>query len=94
MKKLKVILPLLAIIFAIGVAFATVGDNSKTELQANDYVQLNGTWQAIPEQSCENGEFTCQVQLGQNGPVLDVYDERGDNQPKASASDMPTVIIP
>ncbi|MEO2070420.1 MAG: DUF6520 family protein [Zunongwangia sp.] len=94
MKSLKIMLLLLAFVFAIGVAFATVNVKPKIEFQANDYVRLNGSWEAIDEQSCEEGDFTCQVQYGQNGPVLDVYDEMGDEEPKSSGSQVPTVINP
>ncbi len=68
MKNLKVILPMLAMIFAIGLTFATVNPAPEPDME-NDYILLNGTWLSIPEQPCEDGEFTCQVQDGEDGPV-------------------------
>ena len=91
MKKLKVILPMLAIIFAIGLTFASVSPKTDLNVQANDYIQVGGSWVAIPEQTCEEGEFTCRVQDGDNGPY-EVYDEMNDDEPKSSASPDPNPI--
>lgn len=95
MKNLKMILPMLAMIFAIGLTFATVDPEFKPEPveQAKDYILINGTtWVSIDEQSCEGSEFICQVQDGENGPVYDVYDERNDDEPKRSSSEDPIII--
>ncbi|MDT0650805.1 DUF6520 family protein [Autumnicola edwardsiae] len=91
MKNLKFLLPMLAMIFAIGLMFATPTEDNDPD---NDYVILNGSWEAIPEQNCEAGEFDCQVRYGQNGPVLEVYDAMGDEEPKPSGTETPTVINP
>ena len=82
---------MLAMIFAIGLMFATPTEDNDPD---NDYVILNGSWEAIPEQNCEAGEFDCQVRYGQNGPVLEVYDAMGDEEPKPSGTETPTVINP
>jgi|TARA_B100000678_G_C17920415_1_gene387092 hypothetical protein len=95
MKNLKFLLPMLAMIFAIGLTFATVDPEPKPEPveQAQDYILLNGTtWVSIDEQPCETGEFTCRVQDGENGPIYEVYDERNDEEPKGSSSEDPMVI--
>ena len=47
MKKLKVILPMLAIIFAIGLTFASVRPKTDPNVQANDYVLINGKFSCI-----------------------------------------------
>lgn len=92
MKKLKLILPMLAFICAIGMASATVDLKPEPNIQAQDYVLIDGSWEAIPEQNCTAGEYTCQVQFGQGGPVYEVYDEMDDEEPKASPSRDPKVI--
>lgn len=94
MKIRKLILPMLAIIFAISMAFANVNLKTEPELQSKDYVLLSGSWKAIPEQSCTNGQFDCEIRYGENGPVLKVYDEMGDTAPKHSPSKTPTIINP
>lgn len=86
MRNVKFLLPMLAFICAIGMAFATVDLKPEPVLQAQDYILLNGnTWVSIPEQNCAEGQFTCRVQDGDNGPY-DVYDEMYDDEPKSSSS--------
>lgn len=86
MKFKKLILPMIAFVCAIGMAFATVDLKPEPVLQEQDYILLNGTtWVNIPEQSCAEGQFTCRVQDGDNGPY-EVYDEMHDDEPKSSAS--------
>lgn len=94
MKLKKLILPMMAMIFAIGLTFATVNTEPEPELLANDYILVGSSWITIPEQNCEDGQFNCQVRYGQNGPVLDVYDEMDDDEPKKSTSQNPTLILP
>ena len=94
MKYLKVILPMMAFIFAIGMAFATVDlkPDAEPAMQAMDYILVNGEWEAIPEEDCEGTGFDCRVQLGTNGPIYEVFDEPGDNESKKSSSNRPRVI--
>lgn len=92
--KTKVFLPMLAFIFAIGMAFATVNLEPEPEMLASDYILVGSSWITIPEQNCQEGQFNCQVRYGQNGPVLDVYDEMDDDVPKSSGTELPTVINP
>ena len=96
MKNLKFLLPMLAFVFAIGVAFATVDLNPEPEpkILANDYVLVNGSWKAIPEQNCEGGLKNCRVQFGVDGPIYEVYDLMNTSTLKKSPSDKPTVISP
>lgn len=94
MNKLKVILPMLAMIFAIGMAFAAIDPEPEPKELTNDYVLIDGSWEAIPEQECNRGQFTCQVQIGENGPVYDVYDEMDESTLKPSPSPDPYVINP
>ena len=94
MKKLKVILPMLAIIFAIGLTFASVSPKTDPNVQANDYVLINGNWRAIDETPCQAGDETCRVQFGENGPVYDVYDEMDTSTLKESDSEDPIILDP
>ncbi|WP_373059478.1 DUF6520 family protein [Zunongwangia sp. H14] len=88
----KLILPMLAIVFAIGMAFATVDVKPEPKLQVQDFIILNGSWQAIPEQDCEPGDETCRVKLGDSGLVYDVYDQMDQSTLKSSTSENPNVI--
>lgn len=96
MKNLKILLPMLAFIFAIGVAFATVDLKPEPEpkILANDYVLIDGSWEAIPEQNCTIGSKTCRVQFGEGGPIYDVYDLMSTSSKKKNTTDEPTVIPP
>ncbi|MBZ9631554.1 DUF6520 family protein [Salegentibacter sp. LM13S] len=94
MKYLKMILPMLAIIFAIGLTFASVNSEPKPEVQTADFIYLgNDNWQSIPEQECQGTEENCRVQIGAAGPVYDVYDEMDLSTVKLSPpGQAPTVI--
>ena len=95
MKKLKVILPMLAIIFAIGLTFASVNPETdqKQNVQAQDYVLVDGNWQAIPEQACTGGNETCRVQFGEEGPIYDLYDEMDVNTRKDDSVDGDPIVL-
>ena len=94
MKNLKILLPMMAIIFVIGVAFATTELKEEPKVQALDYYEVIGTWRSTPEQSCPGTGFTCRVRLGEGGPVYDLYDEMDDDLPKDSSSPDPIIINP
>ena len=85
---------MLAMIFAIGMSFAGITPEPESKALANDYVLINGSWEAIPEQSCADGRETCRVQFGENGPVYDVYDEMNTSSLKINGTGIPTVIVP
>lgn len=94
MRNSKLILPMMVFICAIGMAFATVDlkPDPEPEMQAMDYILVDGEWEAISEQTCEGTEEICRVQLGANGPVFDVFDEPGDSEAKPSGVGTPSVI--
>lgn len=94
MKFKKLILPMMAFVCAIGMAFATVDLKSEVEPISQDYVLINGSWEVIPEQNCNLGSETCRVQFGQGGPIYDVYDEMDEETLKKSVTPTPTVINP
>jgi len=91
MKFKKLILPMMAFIFAIGLTFATTNLQTEKIQEPKDYIQLGGIWVEIPEQDCEQGGNICQVADGENGPY-DVFDEMSDTQPKSSVSAIPNQI--
>lgn len=74
MKKLKLILPMLAILFAIGLSFAFADMDAEAN---NDYILRNNQWEAIPEQDCGSGSLTCQVKVHGEGP-FNVYDQENN----------------
>ncbi len=87
MKKLKLILPMLAFIFAIALSFAFV----ETEADYNnDFIHLGGdSWLPIPEVNCAEGDETCTVQRTEGGQIYDVYDEEDLSTLKESDSTEP-----
>src|SRR5690606_24518595 len=100
MKKLKVILPMLAFVLAIGLSFAYVkADNAVLTAYVND----SGTWIAV-DVDCPGNGSTCKVQfVDENGAplsaVLDVYpipafeDENGNPvEPLESSAPTPEFI--
>lgn len=65
MKNLKLILPMLAMIFAIGLTFATGNPEPEPEMPERDsyalmYVNIDGEWHEI-EVDCETGSTGCLV---------------------------------
>lgn len=89
--KTKVFLPMMAIICAIGMSFATANAGDQTK----DYLYLgNGSWMEIDEIDCGSGDEICEAQLGENGPVYEVYDEENLNTRKDTDSEVPFVINP
>ncbi|WP_209309946.1 DUF6520 family protein [Salinimicrobium oceani] len=90
--KTKFLLPMIAMIFAIGMSFATEKNDF---IQAKDYIHLGGNnWQQIDEQPCNSGPRICQVQFGEGGPIYDVYDEMNLNSKRNTTSPRPFVINP
>ncbi|MGY5851128.1 DUF6520 family protein [Salegentibacter sp. F14] len=88
MKLKNVMLPMMAILFAIGMSFATVGLEVDPQ---NDYIQRNGNWEALPEQECGQGTENCRVIVDGQGPFL-LYDSQSLSSLKKSDGDI--IIIP
>jgi hypothetical protein len=73
MKKLKLVLPLMAFIFAIALSFAFTTMEEKPN---NDFIHLGGdSWLPIQEVNCAEGNKTCTVQRTEGGPIYNVYDQ-------------------
>ncbi|MFC6859177.1 DUF6520 family protein [Zunongwangia atlantica] len=91
MKRSKLILPLMAFICAIGMSFTT----AQYSQEEHDYVDLgNGSWFEIDEVDCGEGSEECRVQIGEDGPIYQVYDEQDNTTSKQGDSDEPIVIDP
>ncbi|MEP6262850.1 MAG: DUF6520 family protein [Gillisia sp.] len=86
--KTKFLLPALAMIFAVGMSFATVGVEADPN---NDYIQRNGTWEAVPEQDCGVGDETCRAFVNGDGPFT-LYDSKSLSSMKLGSGD--PLIIP
>lgn len=70
--KTKFLVPILAMIFAVGMSFATENGESDPN---TDYILVDGNFEPIGmEVNCEVGSRTCRAQLQPNGPVYDLYD--------------------
>jgi len=71
--KTNFIIPMLTLIFVIGISFANVEKSSDPN---TDYILENGSFVPInSELNCGSGTETCQVQFEENGPIYDVYDD-------------------
>ena len=70
--KTKFLLPVMAMIFAIGMSFAT----ESVEIDPNtDYVLIDGNFQSIGmELNCLDGGDTCKARLQPGGEPYEVYD--------------------
>ncbi|MGY5847020.1 DUF6520 family protein [Salegentibacter sp. HM20] len=93
MKNLKFLLPMLAIVFAIGVAFTAPGIEEKPEAQAFDYYLVDGNWVAVDEQNCTGTGGACRVQVGTGGPIYELYDEMDDENPKPASVNIQPILI-
>lgn len=79
MKKLKLILPMMAIVFAIGLMFATSNIEADPN---NDYVLTSEGVVTIQEIDCGPGDDQCRAQLEEGGTVYDVFDDPSLTMPK------------
>lgn len=69
--KNRILIPVLAMFFAIGMSFATEHKESDPN---EDYIKVNGSFMPLgTEYDCGVGEETCQIRL-QNGEIHDLYD--------------------
>gem|GEM_PF-1985696 len=82
MKFKKLILPMLAFICAIGVAFATVDLNPEPKVVTDDsyatmYIRANNAWHAV-EVECGDDQFDCKAFFTEDpsGTIYQVYNSQ------------------
>ena len=75
----KFLLPVLAMIFAVGMSFTTLDKASDPN---SDYILIEGSFEPLNmELNCGDGTVQCRVRL-QDGSEHDVYDAPNPNKPK------------
>ncbi|MBO3100262.1 DUF6520 family protein [Gelidibacter pelagius] len=70
MKKLKMILPMLAFVMAVGLSFGFVDTTVSPE---NGYIYKDSAWQQV-DVMCGTGSQDCRVKFSPNGEVYQVFD--------------------
>src|SRR5690554_1743403 len=82
MKKLKLILPMLAILFAIGLAFAFVNNDVKDDYYATKYILTTVGWATISV-DCIELNLDCVVTFEDDptGKHYRVYNSKNLNDP-------------
>lgn len=84
--KTKFLLPVLAMIVAIGMSFTTLDSASDPD---TDYILQNGTFQRIGmELDCNPGSESCKVQFEPNGAIHEVYDAADPNTLKEGSGEV------
>ncbi|EID71680.1 DUF6520 family protein [Imtechella halotolerans] len=82
MKKLKMILPMLAFVLAIGMSFAFVKTSAEKDYYATKYIQVPGGWATITV-DCDPKNDECLVKFS-NDPLeteFRVYDLKNLEMP-------------
>ncbi len=89
MKIRKLMLPMMAFICAIGMAFASA---NLVEDQSTGYIFKNDVWQPVTV-DCGTGELTCEVKFSQNGQEYPVFESDLATMRTGNASE-PILINP
>ena len=77
--KFKFLLPVLAMIFAIGISFA---EGERTSDPNTDYIIVDGNFQPIGmELDCGDGDAPCRAQSA-DGNIYEIYDAPDPNTQK------------
>ena len=88
MKIRNLMLPVMAFICAIGMAFAT----SHYSNPNNDFIDTGTTVLMIEEIECGSGDEDCTVQREEDGPEYQVYDDQNLLIPKDSDNEDPFLL--
>lgn len=70
--KTKFLLPVLAMIFAIGMSFTTLNSDTDPNM---DYINTESGVVPVQELNCGSGSLKCEARLTQGGKVYPVYDD-------------------
>lgn len=87
MKTRKIMLPLMAFVCAIGMAFASA---DIVEDQSTGYIFEGNNWRSV-QVDCAPGEKNCRVLLSSDNTIYQVF-EADLSTPKNSASDEPIIV--
>ena len=90
MKK-RLMLPVMAFVFAIGLSFATERTAVDTQW---DYIDMGTHAQKIQEVTCVIGAEDCEGQLDINSQIYQIYDGPGLTNPKQGTRVDENFLIP
>lgn len=88
--KTKILLPVLAIVFAVGLSFATANLSSGVAVETGWVNGPNG-WELITV-DCGEGQLHCKVKFSPSGQSYQVY-EADKSTPRTGISSEPILII-
>ena len=91
MRKLKMILPMLAFILAIGMSFAFVKDTPKDFYTAG-YIQIDSIWYPIDVVCDDPGPYFCVVKIENETQTYFVYPTPSITAPRIT-SDSPILKV-
>lgn len=92
MKKLKMILPMLAFVLAIGVSFAFV-NTTPEDFYATGYIQVDSIWYPVNVDCQRTENFNCLAQIEGEAELYDVHNSASETAPiLKSASSEPKMI--
>ncbi len=87
--KTKVFLPMMAVICAIGMAFATAETNYSA---ATGFIETAQGWEQV-DVDCEDGEFTCRVAYESDPETEYIVYEAPNSQSDELESTSPDAIL-
>lgn len=91
MRKLKMILPMLAFILAIGMSFAFVKDTPK-DFYATGYIQIDSIWYPVDVDCGNPGVYNCIVIIQGETMTYEVHAAPNNTAPRFS-SDSPDLKV-
>ena len=95
MRKLKMILPMLAFILAIGMSFAFVKTSAEKDYYATKYILVDGGWATINVECDTQSDRDCMVKFSDNpGLVYEVYNSKNLNDPAEGNGQIITINGP
>tara|TARA_R110002049_G_scaffold73897_2_gene190840 strand:- start:7351 stop:7641 length:291 start_codon:yes stop_codon:yes gene_type:complete len=92
MKKLKLILPMMAFIFVIALSFAFV-NTTADDYYATGFIKIDSTWYPVDVDCSQNEQYDCLAQIEGEPETYDVHNGPSETAPVLkSASPTPKVI--
>lgn len=90
--KTKLLIPVMAFVFAIGLSFTT---ERSTADAIYDYVDMGLVDPVkIAEVNCDVGIDVCEGRFEDNGPLYQIYDGPGLTNPKQGTGEVNGLLIP